>query len=223
MGRQWVLLRPDCVEFLDALFARFQVGIWSTALHKNVMEIIRCLEIYTKKKYPFFMIWGQEQCHTHSTKTIFRPDKMGVVAKFKPLKYVWNQYGNVCECSKTILIDDSPYKGCTNPIENCIFPKAFDVNHEDSILIEELLPYLIHLNESKDAREVIKFDRYGQEPIQYGHELYAQFRIVIVEWNKLDHAYASNSLSVESKSINGKDTWYIQASITSCFKRPSST
>ena len=90
-------------------------------------------------------------------------------------------------------------------------------------MIEELLPYLIHLNESKDAREVIKFDRYGQEPIQYGHELYAQFKIVIDEWSKSDHAYASSSSSVESKSINARDTQYIQASITSCFKRPSNT
>lgn len=223
MGKHWVVLRPGCMEFLDALFARFQVGIWSTALLKNVMAMIRCLETNAKKKYPFFMIWGQEQCHRHATKTIYRPDKMGVEALYKPLKYVWSQFGELCERTRTILIDDSPYKACPNPIENCIFPNPFDVNHLDSILIEEVLPYLICLNESSDACGLIKFDRYGQEPVQYGHELYEQFKVVIDEWSKPSEDDVSSSCSVQSRSLKNdkKNGKYFQTSITSCFKSPS--
>ncbi len=222
LGKHWVVLRPGCMEFLDALFARFRVGIWSTALLKNVTAMIRCLETNAKKKYPFFMIWGQEQCHRLATKTIYRPDKMGVEAVFKPLKYVWSQFGDLCEHTRTILIDDSPYKACPNPIENCIFPKSYDVKHPDSILIEEVLPYLIRLDRSNDACGLIKFDRYGQEPIQYGHELYEQFKVVIDDWNKPNKDDVSSSSSVQSRSLyDKKKEKYFQTSITSCFKSPS--
>ncbi|MCO5581501.1 hypothetical protein L7F22_035386 [Adiantum nelumboides] len=192
VGKHWVVLRPECMEFLDALFARFRVGIWPTALLKNVIAIIRCLETNAKKMYPFFMIWGQEQCHRHATK-IYRPDKMGVEAVFKPLQFVWSQFGDLCEHTRTILIDDSPYKACLNPIENCIFPKSYDVEHPESVLIEEVLPYLIRLDRSSDACGLIKFDRYGQEPIQYGHALYEQFKVVIDEWNKSNKDDVSSS------------------------------
>ncbi|MCO5614391.1 hypothetical protein L7F22_068671 [Adiantum nelumboides] len=222
VGQHWVVLRPGCMEFLDALFARFRVGIWSTSLLKNVTAMIRCLETNAKKKYPFFMIWGQEQCHRHATKTIYRPDKMGVEAVFKPLKYVWSQFGDLCEHTRTILIDDSPYKACTNPIENCIFPKSYDVNHPDSILIEEVLPYLLRLDQSNDSCGLIKFDRYGQEPVQYGHDLYEQFKVVIDEWNKPNKDDVSSSCSVQFGSLNDKKREkYFQTSITSCFKSPA--
>ncbi|MCO5586769.1 hypothetical protein L7F22_040711 [Adiantum nelumboides] len=219
VGQHWVVLRPGCMEFLDALFARFRVGIWSTSLLKNVTAMIRCLETNAKKKYPFFMIWGQEQCHRHATKTIYRPDKMGVEAVFKPLKYVWSQFGDLCENTRTILIDDSPYKACTNPIENCIFPKSYDVNHPDSILIEEVLPYLLRLDQSNDSCGLIKFDRYGQEPVQHGHDLYEQFKVVIDEWNKPNKDDVSSSCSVQFGSLNDKKREkYFQTSIASCFK-----
>ncbi|MCO5603593.1 hypothetical protein L7F22_057744 [Adiantum nelumboides] len=222
VGQHWVVLRPGCIEFLDALFARFRVGIWSTSLLKNVTAMIRCLETNAKKKYPFFMIWGQEQCHRHATKTIYRPDKMGVEAVFKPLKYVWSQFGDLCEHTRTILIDDSPYKACANPIENCIFPKSYDVNHPDSILIEEVLPYLLRLDQSNDSCGLIKFDRYGQEPVQYGHDLYEQFKVVIDEWNKPNKDDVSSSCSGQFGSHNDKKREkYFQTSITSCFKSPA--
>ncbi|MCO5585911.1 hypothetical protein L7F22_039845 [Adiantum nelumboides] len=222
VGQHWVVLRPGCMEFLDALFARFRIGIWSTSLLKNVTAMIRCLETNAKKKYPFFMIWGQEQCHRHATKTIYRPDKMGVEAVFKPLKYVWSQFGDLCEHTRTILIDDSPYKACTNPIENCIFPKSYDVKHPDSILIEEVLLYLLRLDQSNDACGLIKFDRYGQELVQYGHDLYEQFKVVIDEWNKPNKDDVSSSCSVQFGSLNDKKREkYFQTSITSCFKSPA--
>ncbi|MCO5586460.1 hypothetical protein L7F22_040400 [Adiantum nelumboides] len=222
VGQHWVVLRPGCMEFLDALFARFCVGIWSTSLLKNVTAMIRCLETNAKKNYPFFMIWGQEQCHRHATKTIYRPNKMGVEALFKPLKYVWSQFGDLCEHTRTILIDDSPYKACTNPIENCIFPKSYDVNHPDSILIEEVLPYLLRLDQSNDSCGLIKFDHYGQEPVQYGHDLYGQFKVVIDEWNKPNKDDVSSSCSVQFGSLSDKKREkYFQTSITSCFKSPA--
>ena len=221
VGKQWVVLRPRCIEFLDALFSRFRVGVWSTALLKNVTVIIRCLESYAKRSYPFFMVWGQEKCHRHPLKVIYRPDKMGVEAMFKPLKYVWDQYGSFCEHSNTILIDDSPYKGCPNPIENCIYPRTFDVNQGDSLLIEELLPYLTHLSRSIDAREIIKLDRYGLEPVQYGHELYANFKEVMDTWHKVDDNDVSSSSSVQPHNMNHGNERYVQSSITSCLKRSS--
>ena len=75
-----------------------------------------------------------------------------------------------------ILIDDSPYKGCASPHNNCIFPTNFDEKSMvDNILMDELLPYLLRLDESEDVRMVISSHRYGQPPISNESE----FKVVV--------------------------------------------
>ena len=67
-----------------------------------------------------------------------------------------------------VLVDDSPYKGCSSPDNNCIFPTKFDEkNMVDNILMDEFLPYLL---QSKDVRKVIGSHRYEQLPISNENE-----------------------------------------------------
>ena len=82
---------------------------------------------------------------------------------FKPLAKVSALFE--CDPRKTILIDDSPHKGCVSPSNNCIFPLKFDDEQMgDNMLMDELLPYLLQLDQSEDVRDVISSNRYGQSP-----------------------------------------------------------
>ena len=92
-----------------------------------------------------------------------------------------------CDPMRTIFIDDSPYKGCASPTNNCIFPTTFDIsNEEDNILLGELLPYLVQLDEADDVRSVIESNRYGQLPVVHGHELFTKFVGVIDKWTEFN-------------------------------------
>ena len=82
---------------------------------------------------PFFVIWGQRGCHTYQKKKLFRPGNPSVKVMFKPLSRIAKCFD--CDPRRTILIDDSPYKGCATPANNCIFPSQFGIyKKEDNIL-----------------------------------------------------------------------------------------
>lgn len=192
-GKHWVTLRNGCFEFLDVLFTTFYVGIWSTALLKNVISYIEMLENHAHKKFPFFIVWGQEDCYKHSLRRVCRPDKPHVEAMFKPLLKAWNQCQNICNTKNTSLIDDSPFKGCINPMQNCIFPPPF-LGQLDDILCTELLPYLLRLTSTKDIRQLIQLDRFGQLPITESHAHYEHLKDVMEEWHDFTHKFLQEEL-----------------------------
>lgn len=93
-----------------------------------------------------------------------------------------------------ILIDDSPYKGCVSPNNNCIFPLKFDEeNKVDNILMDELLPYLLRLDASEDVREVIGSNRYGQLPICNVNE----YKDVIEKWKDFSLAWSQRTINTD--------------------------
>lgn len=172
------IIRPGCLEFLKMVLERFNVGIWSTAMEKNVLQMVKCLQEKVGQVLPFFAIWGQEGCLIYSKRKLFRPDKPNVEAMFKPLEKMGRCFD--LDPMRTILIDDSPYKGCVSTSSNCIFPTSFDLsNKEDNILLGDLLPYLSRLDEANDVRNVIELDRLGQLPVVHDHELFSKFSDVI--------------------------------------------
>ena len=96
---------------------------------------------------------------------LVRPDNPSIQAMFKPLSKISTCFD--CDARRTILIDDSPYKGCASPDNNCIYPTKFDEEKlVDNVLIHELLPYLLQLDESNDVHEVIGSNRYTDN-LQY--------------------------------------------------------
>ena len=96
---------------------------------------------------------------------------------FKPLSKISACFD--CDACRTVLIDDSPYKGCASPDNNCIYPAKFDEEKmDDNTLIYELLPYLLQLDESEDVRGIIGSNRYGQPPVSNENE----FKGVVDFW-----------------------------------------
>ncbi|MCO5578083.1 hypothetical protein L7F22_031921, partial [Adiantum nelumboides] len=85
-------------------------------------------------------------------------DNPNVQAMFKALAKM--SFGFECDPRRTILIDDSSYKGCVSPANNCIFPMMFDEKKKmDNVLMGELLPYLLKLDEARDVRTAIEYER----------------------------------------------------------------
>ena len=193
LDRYKVVIRPGCLEFLEDLCRQFHVGIWSTMLHRNVCSHVNALQQYAKRSYPFFMVWGQEDCYIHGLRKVYRPDKPQVEAMFKPLLRVWNQFKTSFNRKNTILLDDSPFKGCINPPSNCIYPYSFQ-GHADNMLHDELLPYLLKLNQTNDIRSFISLNRLGQDPITKSHELFVRFADIIDEWQSFTSQFLHEEL-----------------------------
>ncbi|MCO5566848.1 hypothetical protein L7F22_020530 [Adiantum nelumboides] len=179
---EYIVLRPGCIEFLKSLLSISNVGIWSTTNDTQVMQIIKILEKEAGEQFPFFMIWGQSQCQQCVESRITRPDNPGVEAFFKPLAIASTKFG--IDLKRLLLIDDAPLKGCINPALNCIFPPSFNIDEEDNILLEELLPYTKALHHVNDIRIITGSSLYGQAPIVQGHDLYNHVKKVVIEWEE---------------------------------------
>ena len=158
-GNGWIALRSGCIEFLTTLVEKYNVGIWSTTLKRNVEPIISALQSISNTTLSFFFVWYQEQCEVYSNGRIYRPDKLGVEAMFKPLSTLGGLFKS--DARRTLLIDDSPYKGSVNPQENCIYPPTFNRFKNDDFLVNDLLPYLHRLIESIDIRTIVKENQLG--------------------------------------------------------------
>ena len=168
-SKRYVVLRPGCIQFLKILLEKYNVGIWSTAKESNVLSILRVLQDKAGEILPFFVVWSQEACEMGEHYKLARPDNPSIQAMFKPVSKISTCFD--CDARRTILIDDSPYKGCASPDNNCIYPTKFDEEKlVDNVLIHELLPYLLQLDESNDVREVIGSNRYGQPPVSHEKE-----------------------------------------------------
>ena len=138
---------------------------------------------------PFFAVWAQEACEQGQSKILFRPDNPRVPAMFKPLSKIAACFD--CDSRRTVLIDDSPYKGCASPDENCIYPTKFDEEKVvDNILIEELLPYILRLDESEDVRKVIGSNRYGQPPVSSQDE----YKGVVEFWKERNLKWSQKTI-----------------------------
>ena len=162
-------------------------------LHRNVCSHVNALQQYAKRSYPFFMVWGQEDCYIHGLKKVYRPNKPHVEAMFKPLLRVWNQFKHFCNRKNTVLLDDSPFKGCINPPSNFIYPYSFQ-GHADNMLHDEILPYLLKLNQTNDIRSFILLNRLGQDPITKSHELFVRFADIIDEWQSFTSQFLCEEL-----------------------------
>ncbi|MCO5600372.1 hypothetical protein L7F22_054483 [Adiantum nelumboides] len=129
---------------------------------EELQILIRTLTNRAETTLPFFAVWGQESCFV--LENLYRSNNPNVQAMFKPLAKMSFEFE--CDPRRTILIDDSSYKGCVSPANNCIFPMMFDEKKKmDRVLMGELLPYLLKLDEARDVRTAIECERYGQPPI----------------------------------------------------------
>ena len=196
----WYVIRNGCIQFLERLFECFHVGIWSSARYTNVDFVLKTIEKLAKKEFPFYIIRAQEESYIEVSHKIYRPDKPTVECIFKPLIAIWAHESREFNPSNTLLIDDSPFKGCVNPIENCIYLDSFDIEDKADILNNELLPYLLWLKNVSDVSDIIKLDRYGNDPIHKSHHQYEYFKEVILEWEAFNDGYIKHYLGGDAQS-----------------------
>lgn len=140
--------------FLDYLFSRFQVMVWSAARPNNVDTM--CKQLFPgKSRNRLIAEWGR--------------DKMGLSAQdynmrtqvYKRLETVWNDtsiqachplrnYGRKWDQSNTVLIDDSREKGRSHPY-NLIKVPEFEGQQESEDVLRKVAEYLDDLLIQEDV------------------------------------------------------------------------
>ena len=115
--------RPHLDDFLDWLLDHFSVGVWSSAMHKNVDALIEWTFGPERRKRLVFE-WDQSKCPkeehpVHKHKPLF----------LKPLSLVWESFPEWNE-SNTLLVDDSPLKAKRNPEHLLFSPSEWSIETE---------------------------------------------------------------------------------------------
>ena len=87
-SKRHIVLRLGCIQFLNIILERFNVGIWSTATESNVLLILRILQDRAGEILPFFVVWSQEACDKCESNKVVRPNNPTIEAMFKPLSKI---------------------------------------------------------------------------------------------------------------------------------------
>nr|XP_011468493.1 PREDICTED: uncharacterized protein LOC101295843 [Fragaria vesca subsp. vesca] len=103
-GNHLVFKRPFAEEFVQFCLEIFEIGIWSSALEKNVDAVIDC---HGKSENQTII------CVDSGFKSL---EKRMKPLFFKELKKLWNHFGGQYSECDTLLIDDQPYKALLNPV-----------------------------------------------------------------------------------------------------------
>ncbi|KAG4911730.1 hypothetical protein JHK82_052332 [Glycine max] len=181
IARRAIFKRPSYLEFLEFCFDKFEVGIWSSRMKKNVDRVIDYLMGDMKKRLLF--CWDLSHCIETTFKTLENKHKSVV---FKDLRKLWDKHdldlpwekGYFNE-SNTLLLDDSPYKALFNPPNTSVFPHTFTYQNEsDNSLAEggELRIYLDGLANAEDMHKYIEEHPFGQEGINETSESWDFYR-----------------------------------------------
>ncbi|XP_019194959.1 PREDICTED: uncharacterized FCP1 homology domain-containing protein C1271.03c-like isoform X1 [Ipomoea nil] len=170
-GTSEIIKRPFCDDFLRFCFDKFDVGIWSSRLKKNLDPIVDYLLGDQKKKLLF--CWNMSNCTQTGFKT---PENKHKPLVLKELRKIWeNEFPNLqwfvkgyYNESNTLLLDDSPYKALLNPVHSSIFPETFKLmNKNDKALGPggDLRVYLECLADAEDVRGYVEEHPFGQKAI----------------------------------------------------------
>ncbi|XP_039064494.1 uncharacterized protein LOC120209599 [Hibiscus syriacus] len=166
-----VFRRPFCDEFLDFCFMTFNVGIWSSRVHKNVTGVLDLL-MNEEQRRELVFCYGRNLCTMTKFKTLENEDKPLVL---KELRKLWDkQLPNIpwkkgeYDESNTLLLDDSPYKALRNPANTAIFPYPYQYTDAADCSLEpggDLRIYLERLAEADNVQKFIEQNPFGQPAI----------------------------------------------------------
>ncbi|KAJ8537701.1 hypothetical protein K7X08_014241 [Anisodus acutangulus] len=136
-GNFSVFKRPFCDQFLKFCLERFEVGLWSSAMERNMDAILDNVMVGLRRKLLF--VWDQQKCVDSGFKCLEKKEKPIFL---KPMKKIWeNKYdllpfrGGKFSESNTLMIDDEPHIALINPPNTAVFPPIFKVgNGKDTFL-----------------------------------------------------------------------------------------
>ncbi|KAL6141804.1 hypothetical protein ACLB2K_060091 [Fragaria x ananassa] len=166
-GNHIVYKRPFAEEFMLFCLERFEVGIWTSALEKNVDGVLDC--VMEKLRSRLIFVWDQHRCTDSGYKSL--ETKMKPLY-LKELKKVWDHFEGKFSASDTLLIDDQPYKALLNPPYTGIFLDPYiPDNGSDNALDpkKELGEYLAGLAVADDVQLYVKENPFGQPAISSEH------------------------------------------------------
>lgn len=144
-GEYKVFARPHLQEFLDFLFANFDVSVWTAASKSYAIFIIDnfiLVEPERRLKYIFFSYHCKES--------------IGVTDAQKSLSMLWTEFGLADQYSRddTYIIDDSE-EVCETQPDRCIQIRPFEFQDPDSYRDNELIgrikPILVSLINSREG------------------------------------------------------------------------
>ncbi|KAG2311410.1 hypothetical protein Bca52824_022967 [Brassica carinata] len=173
--RQTIHKRPSCEDFLNFCFDKFEVGVWSSKIWKNVEVITDQLLGDLKEKLVF--CWDQNDC---TKTTVGCPERNQKRIVFKNLNKLWEkQHPDIPwkngDYNKTIIFFVSfPY--------TAIFPQTY--NHQNQTHTSlgsggDLRLYLEKLVEAENVQEFIKKNPFGQEAITEASNCWETYKLAI--------------------------------------------
>ena len=160
VGKKFVWVRPGCSDFLLELSTFATITVWSSLLKSTTRDI--CNYLFGPSLVNPLRILGQEDCDRVSVRKVgnrmFYMKEVGTQKDIflKSLSnHLFNSFDSCYTLANTLVIDDSPIKHMLNLSENVILLPTWSYGGDgaitDSILMEELLPYLLNLHWSQEG------------------------------------------------------------------------
>ncbi|KAK4348422.1 hypothetical protein RND71_031177 [Anisodus tanguticus] len=188
-GNFSVFKRPFCDQFLKFCLERFEVGLWSSAMERNMDAILDNIMVGLRRKLLF--VWDQQKCVDSGFKCLEKKEKPIFL---KPMKTIWeNKYdllpfrGGKFSESNTLMIDDEPHIALINPPNTAVFPPIFKVgNGKDTFLGPkgDMQKFLDGLVDADDVPTYVKeHPLIGQPAITASHRDWDYYAKIIV-WHK---------------------------------------
>ncbi|XP_038983472.1 uncharacterized protein LOC103699136 [Phoenix dactylifera] len=170
IDKQAVFKRPFCDNFLNFCFEKFDIGIWSSKLRKNVDAMVDYL--MGDAKHRLLFCWDRSKCTLTGFSTVENVEKPLVL---KEMKKLWNkedpdlpwESGEYLP-SNTLLVDDSPYKALCNPPHTAIFPYPYHFYDEGDNSIGpggDIRVYLEGLAMADNVQHYVFAHPFGQRAI----------------------------------------------------------
>lgn len=112
VGKFRIWKRPGCDSFLDFLFSKFEVAVFSSITRPNIEMTVKY--IFGEKISQLKFIYNQNNCVKISKLVDNEDVNKRDITFCKNLQIVWNAFPEYNE-NNTLIIDDSPEKMVYNP------------------------------------------------------------------------------------------------------------
>ena len=160
VGKKFVWVRPGCSDFLSDLSTFATITVWSSMLKSTTRDI--CSYLFGPSQVNALRILGQEDCDRVPLRKVgnrmFYMKEVGTQKDIflKTLSnHLFNSFDGRYTPANTLVTDDSPIKHMLNLSENVLLLPTWSYGGDgavtDSVLMEELLPYLLNLHRSQEG------------------------------------------------------------------------
>ena len=159
VGKKCMWVRPRCSDFLSELSTFATITVWSLMLESTTRDI--CSYLFGPSLVNLHRI-GQEDCDRVSLHKV--GNKMFYMKEVDTQKdiflktlsnHLFNSSDGRYTPANTLVIDDNPIKHMLNLLENVLLLPTWSYEGNgaitDSVLMEELLPYLLNLHRSQEG------------------------------------------------------------------------